>query len=315
MEQRLGRIVRQGNKNDEVEVFRYVTEGTFDSYLYQLIENKQKFIAQVMTSKIPVRIAEDVDETALSYAEIKALATGNPLIIEKCQLELEVRRLKILEASHRSQKYTLEDKITKEYPQKIKSLTERIAGYKVDIETANKHPASPDHFPPMTIEGVLHVEKKAAGSAILAACGNMKFGEIVELGQYRGFDLALSFDGFANLHRLTLFGKITHSVELGSDIFGNITRIDNVLTGLGEALEKTQRNLANTEKQLQTAKEEVDRPFPQEQEYAEKSTRLRELDILLGMGERDSTVLDVEPDEHDAVPERTVRSRNYAMAR
>ena len=311
----MGRIVRQGNRNPEVNITRFVKEGTFDSYMYQLIENKQKFIAQIMTSKTPVRVAEDVDETALSYAEIKALATGNPLIIEKCQLELEVNRLKILEASHRSQRYALEDKIAKEYPQEIKRLTEQITGYKADMETVAQHPVSADHFPPMKIEGILYAEKKAAGSALLAACSNMKSSDPIELGHYRGFDMALSSEGFSKQFKVTLFGKRTHSVGLGNDVFGNITRIDNELAGFAEDLARCERNLESTEKQLQSAKDEVSRPFPQEQEYTEKAARLRELDILLGMGERDNTVLDAEPDERDAVPERTTKARNYEPER
>jgi len=306
--------VRQGNRNPEVEIFRYVTEGTFDSYLYQLIENKQKFIAQVMTSKTPVRIAEDVDETALNYAEIKALATGNPQIIEKCQLELEVNRLKILEASHRSQKFALEDAIAKGYPQEIKKLTERIAGYMADMETAAKHPTNPDHFPPMEVEGIVYMEKKKAGTAILEACANMKSPDPIELGHYRGFDLALSFDSFSKVYRLTLFGKATHSLELGNDVFGNITRIDNELAGFADDLARCENSLANIETQMQTAKEEVSRPFPQEAEYAEKSARLRELNILLNMDERDPIVFDCEPDEGDVVPERT-RSKKYEPER
>ena len=297
--QRLGRIVRQGNKNPEVEIFRYVTEGTFDSYLYQLVENKQKFIAQIMTSKTPVRIAEDVDETALSYAEIKALATGNPLIIEKCQLEMDVNKLKILNASHLSQKYALEDKILKEYPQEIKRFTERIARYKTDIETVSKNLADKDHFPSMKIGGNIFVEKADAGKAIIEACKKMNSPDPVPLGEYRGFSMILSFNTFGKEYRVTLSGALSHTVSLGSDIHGNITRLDNALEGLKTSLEHCENKLLDTQNQLKTAKGEVDRPFAKEEEYKDKSARLKEVNSLLNMDEKDNTVIDVAPDESE----------------
>lgn len=301
--QRLGRIVRQGNKNPEVEIFRYVTEGTFDSYLYQLVENKQKFISQIMTSKLPVRSAEDVDETALSYAEIKALATGNPLIIEKCQLEMDVNKLKILHASHLSQKYALEDKILKEYPQEIKRQTERIAGYKTDAETAAKQPTDKDHFPPMKIGGISYTEKAEAGKAIIEACKAMTSPDLVALGEYRGFQMILSFDSFAKEYRVTLSGALSHTVALGSDIHGNITRLDNALERFAESLQSCETKLEEAKTQLAAAKGEVDRPFPQEQEYADKSARLKALNILLNMDEKNNEILDTEPDEGDMEPQ------------
>lgn len=301
--QRLGRIVRQGNKNPEVEIFRYVTEGTFDSYLYQLVENKQKFISQIMTSKLPVRSAEDVDETALSYAEIKALATGNPLIIEKCQLEMDVNKLKILHASHLSQKYALEDKILKDYPQEIKRQNERITGYKADAETVAKHPADKDHFPPMKIGGIFYTEKAEAGKAIIEACKAMTSPDPVALGEYRGFQMILSFDSFAKEYRVTLSGALSHTVALGSDIHGNITRLDNALERFAESLQSCETRLEEAKTQLETAKGEVDRPFPQEQEYADKSARLKELNILLNMDEKNHEILDAEPDEGDMEPQ------------
>jgi hypothetical protein len=300
--QRLGRIVRQGNNNPEVEIFRYVTEGTFDSYLYQLVENKQKFIAQIMTSKTPVRIAEDVDETALSYAEIKALATGNPLIIEKCQLEMEVNKLKILYASHNSQKYALEDKILKEYPQEIKRLTERIDGYEKDIGTVNKNPADKDRFPPMKVGGNFYAEKAEAGRAIIEACKSMTTPDPVPLGEYRGFPMILSFDSFSKEYRVTLSGALSHTVALGSDIHGNITRLDNALEGMAGKQATCKEQLANVTAQMGNAKSEVGRPFKQEQEYREKSLRLKEVNSLLNMDERDSAVMDAEPDEGDELP-------------
>ena len=307
--QRLGRIVRQGNKNPEVEIFRYVTEGTFDSYLYQLVENKQRFIAQIMTSKLPVRSAEDVDEQALSYAEIKALATGNPLIIEKCQLEMEVNKLKILQASHLSQKYSLEDKILKEYPQEIKRLTERIAGYKEDIQTIERNtPADKDAFPPMKIGGILFAEKKEAGVAIIEACQAMTSPDPVPMGEYRGLPMELSYDTFEKEYKVSLRGALTHDVRLGSDIHGNITRLDNKLEGLADFLRSCESKLAETQTQLEAAKGEVDRAFPQEQEYSDKSARLKELNILLNMDQKDREILDAEPDENDFEPPQRERA-------
>jgi hypothetical protein len=298
--QRLGRIVRQGNDNPIVEIFRYVTEGTFDSYLYQLVENKQKFIAQIMTSKLPVRSVEDIDETALSYAEIKALATGNPLIIEKAQLESDVSKLKILHASHLSQKYSLEDKILKEYPREIKRLSERIAGYNTDIQTVKQNtPADKETFPPMKIGGISFAEKADAGKAIIEACKAMTSPDPIRLGEYRGFQMILAFDTFNKDYAVTLSGTLSHTVKLGTDIHGNITRLNNILEGLAASLKNCEERLSHTQAQLEAAKGEVDRPFPQEKEYAGKSARLKELNILLNMDEKDHAIFDMEPDEGD----------------
>jgi N12 class adenine-specific DNA methylase/adenine-specific DNA methylase len=302
LEQRLGRIVRQGNGNPEVEIFRYVTEGTFDSYLYQLVEGKQKFIAQIMTGKTPVRIAEDVDETALSYAEIKALATGNPLIIEKCQLEMDVNKLKILRASHLSQKYALEDKILKEYPRDIKQLTERIAGYMADTETVTANPASKESFPTMKIGENFYAKKTDAGKAIISACKAMTSPDPMPLGEYRGFSMILSFDSFSKDYRVILSGALSHTVTLGSDMLGNITRLDNALEGFADKRENCETKLAEVQLQLDTAKAEVNRPFNQELEYRQKSARLKEVNSLLNMDEKDNSVMDIEPDEADELP-------------
>jgi len=304
--QRLGRIVRQGNRNPEVEVFRYVTEGTFDSYLYQLVENKQKFIAQIMTSKLPVRSAEDVDETALSYAEIKALATGNPLIIEKCQLEMDVNRLKILHASHLNQKYSLEDKILKVYPREIKRLTGMIGGYKADAATVKQNtPAEKDAFPPMEIGGIIYSEKAKAGRAILEACKAMASPEAVPLGEYRGISMELHFETFAKEYVIRFIGALRYDVRLGTDAHGNVTRIDNRLGGIPDLVESAIAQRAEVETQLEAAKGEVGRIFPQEQEYAEKSSRLKELDILLNMDQKDKELFDADPDEGDTeTPQR-----------
>jgi len=308
--QRLGRIVRQGNKNPVVEIFRYVTESTFDGYMFQLIENKQRFIAQIMTSKTPVRMAEDIDETALSYAEIKALATGNPLIIEKCQLEMDVNKLKILHASHLNQKYSLEDKILKGYPQEIKRLTERIAGYAADIQTVQQNtPADKDNFPPMKIGGILYVEKAEAGKTLIEGCKAMTSPDPVPLGEYRGFQMILSFDTYGKEYKVTLSGALSHTISLGTDIHGNITRLNNALDGFSDSLNGCESKLATVRTQLEAAKGEVDRPFPQEQEFQEKSARLKELNVLLKLDEKDNHVFEAEPDECDVEPAPRVQER------
>ena len=306
--QRLGRIVRQGNRNPEVEIFRYVTEGTFDSYLYQLVENKQKFISQIMTSKLPVRSAEDVDETALSYAEIKALATGNPLIIEKCQLEMDVNKLKILHASHLSQKYALEELVIRKYPEAIKLLTERLAGYEQDIQLVAAHPKLPEQFPPMEIMGTAYAEKESAGKAIIDACTKMTGSDAVFLGQYRGFSMVLAYDGPSNEYRLTLKGTLSHTAVLGADIYGNRTRIDNVLDGLTTKHDTVIAELDNTRVQLENAKAELAAPFSREAELTEKTARLKELNILLNMDEKDRSLVDAEPDE---LADKSQRNRDY----
>ena len=306
--QRLGRIVRQGNENPEVEIFRYVTEGTFDAYLYQLVENKQKFIAQIMTSKAPVRVADDVDETALSYSEIKALATGNPLIIEKCNLDMEVGKLNVLKASHLSQKYALEELVLRKYPADITRLTERIAGYEQDVQLAAAHPRPNEGFTGMEILGVTHTEKESAGKAIIDACTKMTGSDAVFLGQYRGFSLTLSYDGMKNEYRMTMKGTLSHTVVLGADVFGNITRMDNLLDSFGDKLKNARGELAETQAQLENARAELALPFAREEELAEKTARLKELNILLNMDQKDKSLIDDGPEE-DA-PEQP-KSRGY----
>ncbi len=306
--QRLGRIVRQGNLNPEVEIFRYVTEGTFDSYLYQLVENKQKFIAQIMTSKTPLRAAEDVDETALNYAEIKALASGNPLIIEKCNLDMEVGKLNMLKANHLSQKYALEELVIRKYPEGIKLLTERLAGYEQDIQLVATHPKLPEQFPPMEIMGTAYTEKEPAGKAIIDACTKMTGSDAVFLGQYRGFSMVLAYDGPSNEYRLTLKGTLSHTAVLGADIYGNLTRIDNVLDGLTTKRDTVIAELDNTRVQLENAKTELATPFSREAELTEKTARLKELNILLNMDEKDRSLVDAEPDEPAEKPQR---NRDY----
>ena len=306
LQQRLGRIVRQGNENEEVEIYRYVTEGTFDAYLYQLVENKQKFIAQIMTSKSPVRVADDVDETALSYSEIKALATGNPLIIEKCNLDMEVARLNMLKASHLNQVYALEELVYRKYPEEITRLTERIAGYEQDVALAAAHPKAQEGFCGMEVDGKHYAEKEDAGKAIIDVCTRMTGSDAVLLGQYRGFSMVLAYDGRSNEYRITLKGTLSHTVTLGADVFGNITRLDNALENLAGSLEAEQNRLEETRGQLENARAELQTPFAREAELAEKTKRLKELNILLNMDEKDKTLMDDGPDEGEEMPERKV---------
>ena len=311
LQQREGRIIRQGNENREVEIYTYVTENTFDSYLYQLVESKQKFIGQIMTSKSPVRSAEDIDETALSYAEIKALCTGNPLIKEKMDLDIDVGRLKLLKANHLSQKYSLEDQIFKAFPQKIASLEQRIAGYQKDMaHLAEETKPNGDGFSPMVIHDRVYAEKKAAGSAILEECRAMTSPDPVVIGSYRGFSMELSFDTFLREYHLVLGHELRHTVNLGTDIYGNIQRMDNVLDGLDSRLKDCIATLDNTKVQLENARVEVEKPFAQEEELATKSARLEELNALLNMDEKDNELAEPSEDEMEEQNDRrTTRSR------
>lgn len=295
--QRLGRIVRQGNQNPEVEIFRYVTENTFDAYLYQLVENKQKFIAQIMTSKAPARIADDVDETALNYSEIKALATGNPLIIEKCNLDVEVSKLNMLKANHLNQRFALENLVLRKYPADIAKLTEAIAGYEKDVATAQANPKSAEGFIGMEIKGTHYSEKEAAGKAVIRACTELQSAAPIPLGQYRGFSMSLQYDAAHTDYRLTMKGTMSHTISLGADIFGNITRMDNLVDGLAKELAGYQSELQDTRTQLANAKAEMETPFAKEAELAEKSARLKELNILLNMDQKDKTLMDDTPEE------------------
>ena len=293
LQQREGRIVRQGNENDEVDIYTYVTENTFDSYLYQLVESKQKFIGQIMTSKSPVRSAEDIDETALSYAEIKALCTGNPHIKEKMDLDVAVQRLNLLKSNHLSQKYELEDQINKYFPREIAEYEQTIAGYQADMAylAANTHPDA-DGFSPMEIEGTVYTEKKAAGSAILAACKAMTSPDPVPLGQYRGFAMSLSFNSLSREFHISLKNRLHYDVALGMDLFGNIQRIDNALDGMGNHLRDCEVRLENVKVQLANAKVEVEKPFPQEEELREKTARLNELNVMLSMDKPENEIVD-----------------------
>ena len=305
LQQREGRIIRQGNENPEVDIYSYVTEGTFDAYLYQLVESKQKFISQIMTSKSPVRSAEDVDEQALSYAEIKALASGNPMIKEKMDLDIEVSKLKLLKANHLSQKYALEDAISKGFPKQIAETQARITGYGADIATVkgNTHPNA-DGFSPLTLAGVTYADKKEAGAALLTMCQTMLSPEATQIGSYRGLTLELAFDTFAREYRLTMIGQLRHTVTLGTDVFGNLQRMDNALEGLPIKEQACREQLSNLQTQLETAKAEVQKPFPREAELNTKTARLEELNTLLNLDHKEPEIVDAEPDEDQRPPER-----------
>ena len=304
IEQQEGRILRQGNQNDKVKIFRYVTEGTFDSYSWQLIENKQKFIGQIMTSKSPVRSCEDVDEAALSYAEVKALATGNPYIKEKMDLDIQVSKLKLMKANHTSQKYRLEDNITQHYPHQIAVFKERIEGFTADMEKyAKNKPEDKEQFF-MQVGGKPYTDKKEAGTAIIAMCKEIKgINASADVGEYLGFKLNVTFDSFNNKFVMNVKGAMSHPMEVGSDPLGNITRINNVLEAMPVQLEEAQTKLSNVEHQLETAKAEVDKPFQQEAELSEKLERLAELNALLNMDEKGDDAIGM--DDEATEPEKT----------
>ena len=301
--QRLGRIVRQGNQNPEVDIYRYVTENTFDAYLYQLVENKQKFIAQIMTSKSPVRVADDIDETALSYSEIKALATGNPLIIEKCNLDMEVAKLNVLKASHLSQKYALEEMVLRKYPQMIQNLKQRIFCYEQDTKRAELHSKPAEGFVGLTLMGKEIADKEAAGKAIIDVCTTMTGSGTAEMiGEYRGFFISIAYDGAKNEYQMHLKGAMTHTVVLGADVHGNITRMDNVIDGIAGKLKTASAELTETQVQMENAREEMKAPFSKEDELKEKEARLKELNILLNMDQKDRSLFDDTTEEAAEIP-------------
>lgn len=309
LEQRSGRIVRQGNENPQVDIYRYVTEQTFDAYLYQLVEGKQKFASQIMTSKSPVRSAEDIDETALSYAEIKMLATGNPYIKEKMDLDIQVQKLKMLKSNFLSEKYGLEDKVIKFYPQQIAYLKSRVEGLTKDVETAKLHPKPIDEQPlGMMVSGVSYSEKAEAGQAIINACKSMNNPDAIPLGEYRGFQMELYFDTVQRNYVVKLKGETSRDVPLGDDAHGNIVRIDNGIERFEETLADTKNSLENTEKQFETAKQEIEKPFAKEEELRAKTARLDELNILLNMDKKENEIVGGEPDEGEAVGGRKEKS-------
>ena len=309
LEQRSGRIVRQGNENSQVDIYRYVTEQTFDAYLYQLVEGKQKFASQIMTSKSPVRSAEDIDETALSYAEIKMLATGNPYIKEKMDLDIQVQKLKMLKSNFLSEKYGLEDKVIKFYPQQIAYLKSRMEGLTKDVETAKLHPKPIDEQPlGMMVSGVSYSEKAEAGQAIINACKSMNSPDAIPLGEYRGFQMELYFDTVQRNYVVKLKGETSRDVPLGDDAHGNIVRIDNGIERFEETLADTKNSLENTEKQFETAKQEIEKPFAKEEELRAKTARLDELNILLNMDKKENEIVGGEPDEGEPVGGRKEKS-------
>lgn len=308
LQQREGRIIRQGNENPKVDIYTYVTENTFDSYLYQLVEGKQKFIGQIMTSKSPVRSAEDIDETALSYAEIKALCSGNPHIKEKMDLDIEVQKLKLLRSNHMSQRYALEDQLIRKFPNEIASMHQWIDGLEADMALLkDKTQPNADGFCPMVIGGQTYTEKKAAGTAILDACNALTSADPVPLGSYRGFRLTLCFDSFEKLFKISMQGTLTYKVGLGTDVFGNIQRMDNLLESMPTRQLDYKEKLKNLEIQVEIAKQEVEKPFPREEELKEKSARLDQLNILLNMDKRENEIVDGVPDEGEIQPQRESR--------
>ena len=310
LEQRQGRIERQGNMFPEVEVYRYVTEQTFDAYLYQLVESKQKFISQIMTSKSPVRSAEDVDEVALSFAEVKMLATGDARFKEKMDLDIQVSKLRVLKQSYLSEHYDLEDRVLKYYPQTIKEYEERIAGYENDAALAEQHkPQGEDKFCPMTLKGVTYTEKADAGEMLLAICKDYPMSAPTEIGSYRGFRMEIYYDTVNAHYCMNLCGKAKHKVDLGADALGNLTRIENELSKLPVRLEAAKTKKAETIAQLETAKEEIKKPFAFEDELKEKTERLNALNIELNLNEKDTSVMDTEPEQAEEQPERKCASR------
>lgn len=310
LEQRSGRIIRQGNENSDVDIYRYVTEETFDAYLYQLVEGKQRFSSQIMTSKSPVRSAEDIDETALSYAEIKMLATGNPYIKEKMDLDIQVQKLRLYKSNYLSEKYDLEDKIIKFYPQEIALLTARVEGLKADLEIAKAHPkGNEDSFVGMVINDYNYTEKAEAGQVIIEACKAKSTPEPTPLGEYRGFKMELEFNTVQRTYGINLKGHFTHSVTLGLDVYGNITRIDNAIDNIESRLNKAVEQLKNTKSQFEIAKVEVEKPFPQEEELKASMARLNELNALLDMDKTNTPLVGGEPDEGELPPTRNRNDR------
>ena len=297
IEQREGRMIRQGNQNKTVEVFRYVTEGTFDAYMWGIIENKQRFISQIMTGKSPVRTCEDIDETTLSFAEVKALASGNPLIMEKTELESDIAKLRLIKSRYLTQKYVLEDKLLKYLPQQVLLTKERIAGYEQDAALYSQHRGV--EFGGMELKGVLFDDKKAAGTELIAICKATSSPQAKEIGHYMGFPLWLAFNTFEQKFELTVKGALSHTIELGGDVFGNIQRLDNVLEGFSVRIASAKSALDELAQQIKETKAEVEKPFAQELELKQKSERLAALDALLNMDKRGNNTLDTLPEQEE----------------
>ncbi|MCD8375277.1 MAG: helicase, partial [Oscillospiraceae bacterium] len=303
LEQRSGRIIRQGNRNEQVHIYRYVTEGTFDSYLWQTVENKQKFISQIMTSKSPVRSCEDIDETALSYAEIKALCAGDSRIKEKMDLDIDVSRLRLMKANHQSQQYRLEDDLLKRFPEQVEGNKGFIAGFEADMATLAEHPCPEEGFVGMEVKGDLLTDKDNAGAALLEAFKDAKGMEPVPIGSYRGFSMSLTVENFGQDFMLTLKGQMRHRVTLGKDARGNLTRIENALAGIPNRLKTVQDRLDNLYKQIENAKAELGKPFPQEEELRVKSARLAELNAELNIDDKSP----IERSAEQPMPKQTGR--------
>ena len=302
LEQQEGRILRQGNRNKQVKIYRYVTENTFDSYMWQILENKQKFISQIMTSKSPMRSCDDIDEQALSYAEIKALCAGDPRIREKMDLDVQVAKLKVLRSDYQNQKYRLEDKLLKHYPEEIQKAKNRIAALKNDAQIADAHPQDKENFCGMTIKGMVFDEKKAAGERLMLACKEMPNADMMLLGTYRGFELNIRFDSFKNEHQIVLRGELSYPVPLGDDPRGNIVRLDNAIGNFADRIADADAALDSLEQQKQAAEVEIAKPFAQEEELQTKSARLAELDALLNMEHQSSRTEPEAEEKPDARP-------------
>lgn len=308
--QRAGRIIRQGNENKNVEIYRYVTKGTFDAYSYQLVESKQKFISQIMTSKSPVRSAEDVDEVALSFAEVKMLATGDERFKEKMDLDMQVSKLKVLKQSYLSEHYALEDRILQHFPKEIKELEQLISAYESDAPLLEQHkPTGEDKFCPMTLQGVTYTEKADAGKMLLAICKDYPMTQPKEIGSYRGFTVEIYYDTVNAHYCLNLCGKAKHKVNLGEDALGNLTRIENELAKIPAKLDAAKTRRTEILSQLENAKEELAKPFAFEQELKEKTERLNALNIELNLDKKDPAVLDAEPEETGDLPEKKPADR------
>ena len=311
LEQRAGRIVRQGNLNPEVDIYRYIAEGTFDAYMYQLMESKQRFTGQIMTSKSPVRSAEDVDETVLSYAELKAIASGNPKIIEKMQLDADVAKLRLRKASHLSVRYELEDDLRLTYPKEIAEAETYLAALETDLRTVAEHTEQTENgFSPMTIRGTVYTERKDAGEQILAVTRSMTNPDPKPLGTYRGMEMEIGFDTVAREFFIRCKGRLTHTAQLGKDAGGIIQRIDNCLGGIGKRIALTQSELAGLHEQVENAKAQLAKPFPDEAELTEKSRRLDELNAELNMDQRENEIADGEMPQEETEQERDCMERN-----
>ena len=293
LEQRAGRIVRQGNMNPDVHIYRYVTEKSFDSYLWQTIENKQRFISQIMSSKSPVRACDDVDETALSYAEIKALCAGDPRIREKMDLDIEVAKLRLMKADYQSNQFKLEDQILKQYPEEIRQAQERAKGYRADMALLEAHPLPKDGFVGMAIKGKRIVDKEAAGKMLLEACRLSPHD--MELGEYRGMKMTVDYDSYQQEVKLVLRGEMSHTVTMGTDVYGNLTRIENALANMPQKLEKAEERIAELERQTEQARAELGKPFAQEKELEAKAARLAELNAALNIDEKRKEPMEKRP--------------------